>query len=159
MGGHQSARANTVVWFTPPEILQELGPFDLDPCTMQTRPFDTAKKHVCYPENGLEILWHGRVWLNPPYGLETGKWLRKLAAHENGTAIIFARTDTRMFFEEVWEKASGILFIKGRIHFLRADGERAKANSGAPSCLVAYGEDDSEILRTCGIEGKFIKNV
>lgn len=80
-----------------------------------------------------------RVWLNPPFGRAAAKWLRKLADHGNGIALIPARTETAMFTESVWQRADAVLFLHGRPHFHRPDGSRAAFNSGAPICLVAYG--------------------
>jgi hypothetical protein len=144
-------------WLTPPYIIKALGEFDLDPCSPIVKPWNTAKHHYTINDDGLERPWTGRVWCNPPYGLEATKWLAKLAEHKSGTALIFARTETRMFFSEVWSKANAVLFLKGRIHFHHVCGTRAKANSGAPSVLIAYGEHDVEMLRICRLPGKFIK--
>lgn len=92
----------TVEWLTPPEILLALGEFDLDPCCPPVMPWVTAKTMLNPSCDGFSADWSGRVWLNPPYGGETQKWLAKLAAHGNGIAFIFARTETRMFFDSVW---------------------------------------------------------
>ena len=62
-------------WLTPPEIIKALGEFDLDPCSPVNRPWDTAKKHFTKFDDGLNKEWDGRVWVNPPYGRETFKWL------------------------------------------------------------------------------------
>lgn len=142
-GHHRPYRGATNEWFTPPEILAALGKFDDDPC----KPNEV---------NGLVRPWNGRVWLNPPYGPETGKWLLRLAEHGNGMAIIFARTETKMFFSSVWERATAVLFIRGRLHFYRANGERAKANSGAPSVLIAYGALNAQALINSKIPGYFV---
>lgn len=136
MGGHESSRMQKDEWLTPPHILKALGEFDLDPCSPIKRPWPTAKTHYTVDDNGLKKDWHGRVWCNPPYGREAEKWLARLADHGSGIALIFARTETRMFFSQVWPKASAILFIEGRLHFHHVDGTRAKANAGAPSVLV-----------------------
>jgi hypothetical protein len=157
MGGHQSAAMISDTWLTPPEIIKALGDFDLDPCCPPVMPWPTAGRMLNIRDNGLATDWNGRVWLNPPYGAETVKWMRKLAAHGNGTALIFARTETAMFFETVWRGATAVLFLEGRIHFHLPDGTRAKANAGAPSCLVAYGQGDALLLQTCGIDGHFIR--
>lgn len=157
IGSHQSAKMKNDEWLTPPEIMEKLGVFDLDPCAPINRPWETAKNHFTIVDNGLNKEWFGRVFLNPPYGLEAKKWLRKLVDHKNGIALIFARTETEMFFSEVWNEADSILFVKGRIFFHYVDGSKAKANSGAPSCLIAYGKNNSEILKNSGIEGKFIQ--
>lgn len=147
-------------WLTPPEIIKALGEFHLDPCSPINRPWDTALWHYSTLNNGLSREWLGRVWLNPPYGKETGKWLEKLADHGNGIALIFARTDTEMFFNYVWARAHAILFIKGRLFFHHVDGSRAKANSGAPSVLIAYGENNAEDLMHASnfsIPGHFVR--
>jgi len=157
MGAHQSARAITTTWLTPPHISAALGPFDLDPCAAPSpRPWPTATRHIELPEDGLAAEWSGRVWLNPPYSFEAWRWLAKLAEHRHGTALVFARTETAGFVSEVWGKASAILFLHGRLHFHKPDGARASANSGAPSCLVAYGETDSYRLQTSGLAGTFV---
>lgn len=156
IGSHQSARMKNDEWLTPPHVLQALGQFDLDPCAPIARPWEMAGQHYTVLDNGLKKPWHGRVWLNPPYGLEAAQWLARLAAHGAGTALIFARTETEMFFENVWSKASALLFLKGRLHFHYVDGRRAAANGGAPSVLIAYGEQDADILKTCGLPGAFV---
>jgi len=139
-GGHDE-------WLTPPEILLALGPFDLDPCAPIVRPWETAARHYTVQDNGLALPWAGRVWCNPPFGREAVKWLRRMADHGNGVALIPARTETAMFYETVWGAADGVLFIKGRPHFHYVDGRRAAFNSGAPIALVAYGSANLDALR------------
>lgn len=158
MGGHQSARMISDTWLTPPEIIETLGPFDLDPCAApEPRPWPTAARHITRPDNGLTALWSGRVWLNPPYSREAAAWIGRLARHGHGTALVFARTETTWFVEHVWQQATAALFLHGRIHFYRPDGSRAPDNSGAPSVLVAYGEHDAGRLQDCGLAGTFVR--
>lgn len=157
MSGHQSARMGTDQWLTPPEIIERLGPFDLDPCSLIERPWPTATVHYTVLEDGLSLPWYGRVWLNPPYGAEGARWLRKLSQHRSGIALIFARTETQMFFDHVWPTATAVLFLKGRLHFHYPDGRRAPHNSGAPSVLIAYSERDAAALASSGIDGRFIR--
>ena len=156
IGGHHSPVMKNDEWLTPPHVLEALGSFDLDPCAPICRPWDTASQHYTTEDNGLACSWRGRVWCNPPYGPAAAHWLAKLAAHGNGIALIFARTETRMFFEHVWSKASGLLFLEGRLHFHHVDGGRAPANSGGPSVLVAYGVSNAMRLRDCGLAGHFV---
>jgi hypothetical protein len=157
MGSHQSAAMKTDTWITPPHIIEALDNFDLDPCCPPDMPWRTADRMVSLPEDGLQIPWAGRVWLNPPYSREAVRWLRKMAAHDHGTALVFARTETAWFFETVWRAASAVLFLEGRIHFHYPDGKRAAANAGAPSCLVAYGKSDANTLAIAPISGQFIR--
>ena len=75
MGSHQSARAKTTTWLTPPELIQALGPFDLDPCAAPSpRPWPTAAQHIELPRDGLAEPWSGYVWLNPPYSHAAWAW-------------------------------------------------------------------------------------
>lgn len=156
MSSHQSNAAGTTTWLTPPHILDALGDFDLDPCAHPDWP--TAERLICLPEDGLSAQWEGRVWLNPPYGAQTWPWLCRLGDHGRGTALIFARTETVGFTSSVWDRADAILFLAGRLHFHRGDGQRAKANSGAPSALIAYGDEDAAILESCGLPGVFVSD-
>lgn len=156
MGSHQSAHMISDTWLTPPEIINALGPFDLDPCTPEVMPWQTAAHRYTPAEDGLLQEWFGRVWLNPPYSREAVKWLNKLAGHGNGIALTFARTETDMFFSQVWSKCNGIYFMKGRLHFHHSDGTRAKANAGAPSCLIAYGTENAERLESCDLPGIYL---
>ena len=157
MGGHQSARMLKDEWLTPPNIIKGLGEFDLDPCSPIHRPWDTANHHYNILDDGLTKEWFGRVWLNPPYGREATKWLDKLATHGNGKALIFARTETDMFFEQVWKRADALLFFKGRLYFHHVNGDRARANAGAPSVLIAYGEENVKTLESVKEWGQFLR--
>lgn len=147
-GGHDE-------WLTPPTLIAQLGPFDLDPCSPVVRPWDTAKNHFNRDHDGLVQPWRGRVWLNPPFGREAVKWLRKMADHGDGIALVPARTETAMFYECVWNVADAVCFTKGRPHFHYVDGRRAAANSGAPICLIAYGKANVQALR-CANLGKVV---
>ena len=142
------------------DILAALGPFDLDPCAcMEPRPWPTAEKHYTRIENGLTRFWHGRVFLNPPYGPPSvvTPWMRRMAAHRQGIALIFARTETALFHKQVFPVASALLFLEGRLFFHRRDGSRAQHNAGAPSVLIAYGPQDARTLKTCGLAGAYMR--
>jgi hypothetical protein len=158
IGGHQSANSTTVEWLSPPEIIRALGPFDLDPCAPIVRPWPMAFEHYTVQDNGLLLPWHGRIWMNPPYGPPAviTPWMHKLSQHGNGVALIFARTETKMFFRYVWERADSIFFIQDRLYFYDIEGQRAKANGGAPSALVAYGTNNVDAIEDAGLKGKHV---
>ena len=154
---HRPFRGRTDEWLTPPEVIASLGHFDLDPCSPITRPWPTADRHYTLEDDGLSRRWEGRVWMNPPYGPETGRWLSRLAKHGDGIALVFARTETEMFHRYGWEAADAMLFLRGRLHFHFVDGSRAKANAGGPSVLIAYGERNGQALGECGIDGYLVR--
>jgi hypothetical protein len=156
IGGHQSANMRTDVWLTPPEILSRLGEFDLDPCAPIKRPWDTAKNHYTIEDNGLILPWKGRVYLNPPYGNQLELWMRKMAEHREGISLIFARTDTQAFHKWIFPVADSLLFIDGRVTFCNEAGMKAKFNGGAPSVLIAYGEQNVDCLEDSKIRGRHV---
>lgn len=66
IGSHQSARAATTTWLTPPEILTALGgssSFDLDPCAAPLpRPWSTALRMNALEDGaGLALEWDGSL--------------------------------------------------------------------------------------------------
>lgn len=145
-------------WLTPPRIFRALGEFDLDPCAPHAsrRPWDCAKRSFSVEDNGLAQPWEGRVWMNPPYGSDTGKWMARLAAHGNGIALIFARTETATFFESVWGKADAMMFLRGRLAFFDVRGMPSKNSAGAPSVLIAYGKNNADALKSSGLDGFYL---
>lgn len=154
-GGMHAARNDR--WLTPLPLVRALGSFDLDPCGA---PGHATASEVWTPEevgDGLAMPWEGRVWLNPPYGRTMADWMRRLAEHDHGTALIFARTETALFHELVWPLATAILFLRGRVTFLDPDGVAASANSGAPSVLIAYGQHDADALASSGLDGHIVQ--
>lgn len=152
----EKSENTTIEWLTPPELVKKLGVFDLDPCTPVNPPFVHAKTNFNINDDGLQKQWFGRVYMNPPYGKGMEKWIEKLKIHGNGIALIFARTETKCFFNHIWNDAHAVLFVKGRIKFYTVNGEQ-KGTPGAPSILIAYGKENADLLEQAHIEGKFIR--
>lgn len=157
LSSHQSARPETTSWLTPPSILAALGEFDLDPCAAIGQPWMTARSQFTLHDNGLMQPWRGRIWLNPPFGNEAAFWVKRMADHANGIALLPARTETRIWIESVWGAADAVLFLFGRPSFHRIDGTKAAANSGAPIALIAYGLRNVAALKASGLEGALVE--
>ena len=156
---HDRVETTKHEWLTPPEILNALGPFDLDPCAPvpERRPWPTAARHYDITDNGLLKRWEGRVWLNPPYENDiAGAFLGRMAEHRNGIVLIFARVETGNWFDHIWSKADAVLFVRGRLRFYHATGKPADNCGGAPSALIAYGAENVESLRKSGIDGHLV---
>lgn len=136
MSFHEHERPNkgkTDIWLTPPHIIEALGPFDLDPCgEIYHRTANTI-----YCSGGLNTEWFGRVWLNPPYS-EVEVWLDKMIEHNNGVALVFARTDTR-WAQKAMKSAYSIFFPRKRLTFLKPDLSKPIGNAGAPSMFLSFG--------------------
>ena len=76
--------------------------------------------------------------------------------HGNGIALIFARTETKCFFDNVWNSADALLFVKGRIRFYHVSGIQG-GTSGAPSVFIAYGKENALALKNSGIAGHYVE--
>ena len=144
-------------WLTPPHVIRSIGSFDLDPCAHPYQFYETADRMISPPEDGLAERWTGRVWLNPPYGRALTDWMKRMAGHGNGVALVPARTEVESWFwPYVWQAASAVLFLRGRLYFHRPDGSTA-GNAGHGSVLAAYGSDCARLLETCDLRGQFFK--
>lgn len=153
---YQNTVSTTDVWLTPPSLINALGEFDLDPCCPSNLPWKTAKTFYSIEndQDGLSLPWNGRIWLNPPYS-NWVPFLEKLKTHNNGIALIFARTETKGFFDHIWDNADSIMFLKKRVKFLKSDFTEGTSSTAA-SVLVAYGRNNTEALEKSGLIGKMV---
>lgn len=131
--------SETDVWATPQSFFDELNKefnFTLDPCANDENA--KCKLYFTKEQNGLLQDWSGHsVYMNPPYGRELGKWIRKAFEESrkgaNVVCLIPARTDTKWFHQYVYGMANEIRFIKGRIKF-----GNAIYNAPFPSMVIVY---------------------
>ena len=115
--------SNSGEWETPQDLFERLstiyGGFDLDAAASD----DNAKcaKYYTIETDGLKQDWQGhRVFCNPPYGRNIGKWVEKgfteaLKADTSVVMLLPARTDTRWFHDYCLK--GRITFLRGRIKF------------------------------------------
>ena len=66
-------------WATPWPLFRELdarfGPFELDVCA--TAHNAKCKKFFSPEDDGLNQVWYGVCWMNPPYGRALPHWMAK----------------------------------------------------------------------------------
>lgn len=149
---HESTYNESKEWYTPRYIFDALGlEFDLDPASPGKNivPWIPSDRHLTVLDDGLVHKWDGKVWLNPPYGTDTPKWLKRLCEHRNGMALVFSRTDTE-WFHKYATQADAICFLRGRIRFIKASGESG-GTPGAGSMLLAWGDDCAGAVLGCGL--------
>lgn len=131
--------SKTDEWSTPQDLFDELNSefhFNLDPCATK----ENAKCELFYTkeDDGLSKDWSGKtVFMNPPYGREIGKWVKK-AKQSNALVVCLlpARTDTSWWHEYVI--GSEVRFIRGRLKFGNSDKE-----APFPSAIVVFRPDGS----------------
>jgi len=114
-------------WQTPKAVYQVLDAefgFDCDPCPHQPKG------------DGLKSEWAQCNFVNPPYGRELPKWIKKgFEQWQQGKTVVFlipSRTDTR-WWHEYCMKATEIRFIKGRLRF-----DDQKNSAPFPSAIVIF---------------------
>lgn len=127
-------------WGTPWDFFKaqdaKFGPFDLDVCAT---PENAKCARFYTPEqNGLDRPWTGRCWMNPPFGREIGKWVRKASEEVRKKAecvvcLLPARTDTAWWHDYIERNAARIIFLRGRLTF-----EGAENSAPFPSVIVVF---------------------
>jgi site-specific DNA-methyltransferase (adenine-specific) len=129
-------------WETPQDLFDELHrefAFTLDACATSANA--KCKRFFDKRRDGLKQDWTGeRVFMNPPYGKEIGRWMNKARTEaEKGVLVVclvHARTDTRWWHENVEGAANQVRFIRGRLRFGRAGVPSLPAPF--PSAIVVY---------------------
>lgn len=115
--------SETDEWATPQDFFDKWNSvfhFGLDACADR----HNAKHSLYYTkeENALTKNWHriaNSVWMNPPYGREIGKWIRK--AYEEScmgcivVCLVPVRSDTKWWHD--WCTKGIIRLVKGRLRF------------------------------------------
>jgi phage N-6-adenine-methyltransferase len=128
--------SNTDLWSTPRDFFDDYNAiyqFDVDVCA-------TAENALCAKfyspeEDGLSKEWNDVCWMNPPYGREIGKWMKK--AYESSlhgatvVCLVPARTDTAWWHE--YAMKGEITFIRGRLKF-----GGSKNSAPFPSAVVIF---------------------
>ena len=128
--------SSTDLWETPQDFFNQLNQefgFQLDVCALPENA--KCERYFSPDEDGLQQEWTGICWMNPPYGRQIGKWIKK--AYEsslNGATVVClipARTDTRWWHDYCMK--GEIRLIKGRLKF-------GGSESGAPfpNALVIF---------------------
>ena len=157
-----TADQGAIEYLTPKWIIDALGPFDLDPCASNPRPFDCAKVNLTGPaqggECGLETPWKGFVWCNPPYGRRHNEraFVQKLANHKaGGIALVNVKPATKLWQDVILPHASAILLLRKRIVFLNPSGESTGGTFGN-QCLIAFGQRAHKKISTLREHGHII---
>jgi site-specific DNA-methyltransferase (adenine-specific) len=131
--------SDTDEWATSQPLFDELsrifGGFTLDPCaTVQNAK---CARFFTRDDDGLAQKWEGKVFMNPPYGREIGKWVKKAWEESQYGALVVCllpgRVDTRWWHQ--YAKKGYVYFLQGRLKF------GSSANSAPfPSAIVIFGK-------------------
>lgn len=131
-------------WYTPPNIIalarEVMGGIDLDPAScLRANRIVRASSYYDKFTNGLEQVWPGSVWLNPPYsrgliGKFVAKLLLELRAERTTEAICLVNNCTETeWFHALLLKADLVCLVKKRIKFYCVEGGELR-QKGTPRC-------------------------
>ena len=131
-------KSTTCEWETPQWLFDEYNKkykFTLDVCS--TKENAKCKKYFTKEQNGLIQSWENeRCWMNPPYGREISKWMKKAwKESKKGTLVVClipSRTDTKWWHE--YAQRGDVKFIRGRLKF-----GNSKNSAPFPSAIVVFG--------------------
>jgi len=131
-------------WGTPQDFFDKLDAefgFQVDVCATH----ENAKCDNFIQSDSLEIPWHSEpffgqmqhvFWMNPPYGREIGKWMKKAYEEsQHGCTVVClvpSRTDTAWWHDYAM-KADEIRYIRGRLKF-----QGAENSAPFPSAVVIF---------------------
>ncbi len=111
----------TDMWATPQTFFDRLHEefhFETDVCAIASNA--KCPNYFTPEQDGLKQTWTGNCWMNPPYGREIGKWVRKAreSARQGATVVCLlpARTDTAWWHDYIQDQAE-VRFIRGRLKF------------------------------------------
>lgn len=163
--GQLLVSSNSNEWYTPTEYIESarkvLGVIDLDPASCEeANKVVKASKFYTAQDDGLQYDWPGKVWLNPPYGGLTGKFVKKLVdQYEAGItteAILLINshaTDTD-WFQLLWDYV--LCFTDHRINFYGPNGKKGNGSTHG-SIFVYLGPNPKAFAREFAKYGAILK--
>jgi len=140
--------SNSNEWYTPPEYIEAarrvLGEIDLDPASCEeANKIIRAKKFFTAQDDGLQHNWPGKVWLNPPYGGLTAKFVNKLVEQyqrkitTEAILLVNAHATDTDWFQPLWNYV--LCFTDHRINFYGPNGQPGRGSTHG-SVFVYFGE-------------------
>ena len=130
---HMSERSD---WESPAHIVAGLNAeFGLETDVCATPANAQCKRFFSPDDDGLSQEWTGTCWMNPPYGREIERWMKKAFDSSKAGATVVclvpARPDTRW-----WHKYA----LRGEIRFLRGRLKFGGSINSAPfpSAIVIF---------------------
>lgn len=129
-------------WYTPQYIFDALEcEFDTDVAAPIDKTFCCVPAKSFITENSLSASWEGFIWCNPPFGGRNGiePWAEKVIKQGTGIILTPDRTSTA-WWQKLAHRSHEILFIHGKVKFIRPDGSEGKSPSNGTT-LFGFGEN------------------
>ena len=129
--------SKSCLWETPQYLFDRLNDkyhFETDVCALPKNA--KCSKFYTPEQDGLSQEWSGVCWMNPPYGREIDKWMKKAyeSSRNDGTTVVClvpSRTCTKWWHD--YAMKGDITFIKGRLKF-----GNSRNSAPFPSAIVVF---------------------
>lgn len=163
--------SETSDWFTPPkyvEMARELmGGIDVDPASNAYANEKVVQAITYYDiqTNGLDKDWHGRCFLNPPYGKDGGDsnqeiWSRRLIEQfeagitTEAVLLVNANTEAK-WFQPLYNYF--ICFTNHRIRFYNTEGTPSQPTQG--NAFIYLGNQQERFVELFSTFGVVIRRI
>jgi hypothetical protein len=124
-------------WFEVMEVR-----FDIDAASpgADLAPWIPAARHYTKADDGLAQPWHGRVYLNPPWGEgDMLRWVNRFVQNANGIMLIPDSTST-VWFQRLVGASDMMLLVSKKIRFQTPQG-LAPSSFPRGTALFAIGDE------------------
>ena len=133
-GAHVSNNSGENEWYTPSRFIESarivMGIIDLDPASSALAN-ENVKASTYFDEktNGLEQVWFGNIWMNPPYAQPLiSFFIDKLESETYNQAIVLVNNATETKWgSKLLKLCSVVCFPTSRIRFIDTDGNEGEA--------------------------------
>ena len=160
---HVANNSGNNEWYTPARYIElartVIGGIDTDPASSEiANRLVKAKTIFTAAEDGRDQIWHGRVWLNPPYAQPLiNEFIEAVTSkYESGeiteACVVVNNATETQWGQRLLSCASAVCFLKSRIKFLDPEGNA----TGAPlqgQAIFYMGDCVDAFLSACKSEG------
>lgn len=165
---HVSQNTGQSEWFTPSEYIEKarkiMGSIDIDPATTE-KANKKIKASIIYTKekSGIDKVWKGNVWMNPPYsqplisefcGTFLHNWIDDNI--KQGMILINNATETE-FAQSLLKHCSVVCFPKGRVRFLDENEKPGAPLQG--QMLIYFGDNLDSFIKEFSCIGICLVNV
>lgn len=152
-------------WYTPGKYIESaravMGGFDVDPASNDmAQETIQATAYYTIETNGLDKEWHGRIWLNPPYGSSNRDFIDKLIAEVSAghvteaIVLVNSHSTDANWFQPLWDYT--LCFTNHRINFISPDG-KPESGSNHGSVFVYIGTNTDKFACEFGQYGTVVQ--
>jgi len=151
-GAHVSNNSGENEWYTPSRFIESarvvMSVIDLDPASSSLAN-ENVKATTYFDEktNGLEQVWFGNIWMNPPYAQPLiSFFIDKLESETYNQAIVLVNNATETKWgSKLLKLCSVVCFPTSRIRFIDTDGNEGEAPLQGQ--MIAYiGSDKNKFI-------------